>query len=55
MVTIQQNNHLSTKHWAHWIPKTTKWEVGNTGPSLGQVQKCGGDKGANGIPTLPSW
>jgi hypothetical protein len=27
--------------------------IGNLGPGLGQAQKCGRAKLANGIPTLP--
>jgi hypothetical protein len=31
--------------------KTTTYNVGNTGPSLGQAQQCGGVKPINGIHT----
>jgi len=30
------------------------YDVGNPGPGLGQIQKCGGVKPVNVIPTLPS-
>jgi len=30
------------------------YDVGNPGPDLGQAQKYGGVKLANGIPTFPS-
>jgi hypothetical protein len=31
------------------------YDVGNPNPCLGQVQKCGGVKPVNEIPTLSSW
>jgi hypothetical protein len=37
------------------IKNTTTYDVGNSGPSLGQSQKCGRVKPVNRIPTLPSW
>jgi hypothetical protein len=40
-------NSLNTK-------KTTTYDVGNTGPGLGQANKGGGVKPVNGIPTFLS-
>jgi hypothetical protein len=40
-------NSLNTK-------KTTTYDVGNTGPGLGQAHKGGGVKPVNGIPTFLS-
>ena len=34
--------------------KTIMYDIGNTGPSLGQAQKCGGIKWVSEIPTLLS-
>jgi hypothetical protein len=35
------------------IKNTTTYEIGNPGPGLRQVQKCGRVKAVNEIPTLP--
>ena len=35
--------------------KTMTFDLGNSGPGLGQAQKCGGVKQVNGTPTLLSW
>jgi hypothetical protein len=34
---------------------TTTYDVGNSGPALGQTQKWGGVKQVNEITILPSW
>ena len=35
------------------IKKTTTCVIGNSGPGLGQEQKCGSVKSINWIPTFP--
>ena len=44
------NNHLSS---SLNTKKTMTCDIGNTGPGLGQAQKCDGVKLINGIPTPP--
>ena len=46
-------NHLSHFNSLN-TQKTTTYDVGNTGPSLEQVHRCGGVKLVNGSETLPS-
>jgi hypothetical protein len=48
------NNHISFELNSLNTKKTTIYDVGNLGPDLGQVQKCGRVKPDNGIPTLLS-
>ena len=43
-----QLNSLNTR-------QSTRYDIGNPGPGLGQSQKFGGLKTVNGIPTLSSW
>jgi hypothetical protein len=49
----KMNYHLSYKLNSLKTKKTRAYDVGNPGTDLGQVQKCGGVKSINGIPTLP--
>jgi hypothetical protein len=47
-------SHLKSTHWTYTPRLRTTYDVGNLSRGLGRVQKCGGVKLANGIPTLPS-
>ena len=50
------NNHLSLSNCIKKNKKTpTTYDVENPGHALLQVQKCGGAKPVNGIPTNQSW
>jgi hypothetical protein len=47
-ISAKSNNHLSpkiTEHKTMTIPDDVK----NSGPGLGEIQKCGGIKSINGI------
>jgi hypothetical protein len=47
----KMKNNLSFQLIKH--KKTMIYEVGNSGPDLGQTKPCGRVKLVNGIPTLP--
>jgi hypothetical protein len=47
----KMKNNLSLQLIKH--KKTMIYEVGNSGPDLGQTKPCGRVKLVNGIPTLP--
>ena len=49
---IYRTNNLILTHKN--TRKTTRYDVRNPGPDLGQAQKCGGVKPVNGIPALIS-
>jgi hypothetical protein len=46
------NNHLSQQIKSLSIQQTKTYDLKNAGPGLGQAQKCGRIKPANGIPIL---
>jgi hypothetical protein len=50
----KMNNQLSSYLNSLNIKKTMTYDLGNSGPGLGQAQKCGSVKLVIGTPTLLS-